>query len=230
MSEVMVTPQFQQLDGLLTFAQAQLRGDAYLTGSDTGQLDYDADQVCKSTYPHQAVDPSGPYMLILFGNQQLPLLAIWPKKMEANDVKGSLGFEVDLGIQYLFVSRAKDYSAHHHDQYFATTIWWKLVELLADDISKEHDPNATDPSVLATTYHIENLSLEAGGLMQHRLGGEGEVRLLEATACMWFKRPPYDTGDNSSQVVDLSAIYTDHNEVGPSGASPLMQSQYDVPT
>jgi hypothetical protein len=221
------TPEWQQLSGLLAFAKAQLRADAYLTGSGVGQLNYNADDVCHTTYPHQAVDMQGPERYVKFGKAQLAVLAIYPKEMEAESVRGSLGMSVPLGIQYIFTTRSKDIAAHHHDMFFAATIWWKLVDLLFTDITKSHDPAATVPSTLATTYHIETLSLESAKLHPQML--PDSMRLLEGSACMEFKRPPWDTGEDSSQVVDLSSIYTDHDEVGPSGAEPLIQSQYDVP-
>lgn len=218
----METPAFQQLAGLCLAVKTALRADTYLTGSEEGQLGYTADQVCKTVYQHKMFVEAqdGIVPLMSWGNPNLPALAIYVEGTEyASDVHGSAGAECELGFQFVFPARAKDVATHAFAVNFANAIWWKIIEIICGNIQ-------TEGGSLRNTYHIEDIGLGRMRLLDPFTEG---VRAFTADGSMSFKRPPWDTGADSSQVVDLASIYTDFNEKGETGADPLVQGIYEVP-
>lgn len=225
----MDTPVFQQLTGLLAYVKAQLRADSYLvTGSADTDLEYDAAQVCHTVHEHKLIEPAGDKYVRLvpeFGLTMLPALAIWVDEGETADVRGSgagtthpVGMELQLGLQYIFLPSPKDRAtSHEFSTRFAMTIWWKICEILMEDIRSES-------STLHGTYHIEEVGLGGHRLMPAAPEG---MRGFEADLSMAFKRPPWMTGASSELVTTLADIYTDHNEEGETGAAPLNQSHYE---
>lgn len=224
----MQTPVLQQLTGLLAFCKSSLRAYPQFVGTDTGQYAWTADQVCKTTYPHQLFVPQADGIAVYphFGKVNAPALAIYYKESDPDDVRGSTGGltwpcaqSVTLGVQFVFTPRASDVYEMAHSSHFAQTIWEVLCNIIVADIQLA-------ASTLRDTYNIEELGI---GSMKFLPPFTKAFRAFEATMTMDYKRPPWDTGDDSSLVTDLVSIYTDHNEKGPTGADPMVQSAYTVP-
>lgn len=216
----MNTPVFQQLTGLLAYLKAQLRADSYLvSGVAVTDCGYDADQVCKTVYPHKLFEVQGdgvtPY--VDFGKVNAPALAVYVEKADFESVNGSMGMVCDIGIQYAFQTRARDVSSQAFAAHFAMSIWWAICQIVQADFK------ATSSS-LRDTYHIEGIGLDGMRLLPPF---SQAIRAFEAGGTIEFKRPLWDTGADSSQVVDLASIYTDHNETGDMGGVPLTQSIYE---
>lgn len=218
----MQTPVFQQLTGLLAFVRTNLRADSHLvSGSGLTDLEYTADEVCKGIYPHkmfEALDNSVALMVPL-KKAKLPALAIWIDQAEPENIDGGIGMNCTLGIQYMFLARARDVSNQAFAAHFAMDVWWTMCEIIVEDWQ------SSTRSWLRDTYHIDEIGIEGMGLVPPF---DENVRAFEARGTMDFKRPMWDTGGSSSQVVDLASIYTDYNETGDTGASPLVQSIYAI--
>lgn len=226
----MNTPSFQQLTGLLAVLKAGLRADELLvTGSGEFDLEYEARQVCHTTAECQLVDVTtrGAVKLApdLIGLTKLPALAIWVREGESMDIRGARSgttypgsISCDLGLQYLFLTRAQDKSGSPFEfsTRFGMTIYWKICEIILTNF------RATNSS-LRNTYNIDEMGLGAYRplpLLPDNITG------IEADLSMEFKRPPWMSGADSVLVTDLDQILTDHNEKGDYGADPLIQSKY----
>ncbi len=218
----MKTPVFQQLTGLLVYLKEQLREDSHLvTGDGATDLGYSADEVCKALYPHKLFEQQGDGIALFvdFGKVVAPALAIYIETAEYANLDGGIGMECQLGIQYVFQSRVRDITTQAFSAHFAMTIWWAICEIITTDMQL-----LEANSVLRSTYHIKDIGLEGMRLLPPF---SQSVRAFEATGSMDFKRPIWDTGDDSHQVVDLASVYTDHNEKGDTGADPLIQSKFE---
>ncbi len=155
-------------------------------------------------------------LYVELGKMNYPALAVYVESAEHVDVDGGLGFDCRIGLQYLFESRARDITTQAFAAHFSMAIWWAICGACRDDMQSES-------SVLRGTYHIKELGLDGMRLLPPL---NERVRAFEASGSMLFKRPMWDTGADSHQVVDLASIYSDHNETGDTGDSPLIQSKY----
>jgi hypothetical protein len=228
----MQTPTFQQLDGLLVFSKAALRDDKQLVGTEVGQYGYKPDQTCHAIYPHKLFEPTpdGIAQWVPFGKSNLAALAIYIDDAEPRDVDGSssgktypVGFELDLGVQYVFQARSRDAVSQSFAAHFAWTIWYTLCQRLMRDMGLPDDETVLRGSQVNIAY------LELGNYKLLPPFQES-IRAFEADMKIGLKRPPWMTGEPSDLVVPLESIYADINEVGPAGASPLIQLKYEVTT
>jgi hypothetical protein len=224
----MDTPIFQQLTGLLTTVKAGLRASSYLvTGVGVDDLGYTADEVCKTVYPHKLfiVQSNGIATYPAFGKAQCPALAIFIEDADPVDIDGGIGMNCNIGIQYAFLARAKDITSQAFAAHFAMTIWWEICDIITSDLQSV-DANKDSNSALRKTYHIDELGLGSMNLLPPF---SDAIRAFEATGSMDFKRPMWDTGEDSNQVVDLASVYSNHNETSDVGGAPTVQSIYTVP-
>lgn len=214
----MNTPTFQQLSGLLTYVRAQLRADEYLV-TDSDGLEYDADQVLKATYDHKIFELQSDAlaMHVDFGLANAPALGIYVTSAEYTSIRGSWGLDCALGIQYIFESQARDITNQAFASHFSMAVWWAICEAITEDIS-------ANASTLHGTYHIEEIGL---GGMELLPPLTERLRAFQASGSMSFKRPMWNAGADSHQVVDLASVHTDYNETGDTGEDALVQSIYE---
>lgn len=209
----MNTPPYNQLTGLLAYCKEKLRADEYLTGGLPGP-GATPDEICKQVVPFQLFAMVGDAVGFFDGihRQNLPVLAIWVKSADDMMIRGEMGLKVDLGIQYLYPSRASDATKGLREEranFWAMAVWWQLRDYLRININP----------TLRTSYHIWNSYPENMEIMPPT---SQPVRGFTASATMTHNWEPWRT---ASDAVPLELIAGDYNEKGPTGADPLVQSE-----
>jgi hypothetical protein len=184
----MNTPPYNQLTGLGEFCKAQLRADEYLTSAAPGPA-ATADEICKQFVPFQLFAMVGDAVGFFDGihRQNLPVLAIWVKSSKDTIVRGEFGLEVDLGIQYLYPSRASDTTKGLREaraNLWAVAVWWQLRGYLRINLNP----------TLRSSHHIWNSYPVAMDIMPPT---SEPVRGFTASAVMTHKWEPWRTASDA---------------------------------
>lgn len=198
----MRTPTFQQLDGLCAYLKTSLRADTDLQAElDLANKGY---LILEDVLPAKIFDVSemGLHLYIT----QFPALGIYAESMTSTRVRGEVGFDIGLGIQYVIKGQVGDARDHGWPVeakmgHIMMVMAWKIRDYLQQ------------PSTQLDSYHIASVYADSFQLLP---GAEG-VYAMQGNGSMKISWPPWKTTGNA---VALDEIRGAINETSAAGGTP----------
>lgn len=191
----MKTAEWIQLDGVRRYIKDMVYSDSVLHA----QLGVEPQRIVARVVPHRLFTQLAADSVNIMVTE-MPVIGVFPIRMPHENVQGFPGFQVSLGLQYLYQAHVGTRNADGDDHFSAESVATHLIHFLWYRICKY----LQQPIAMMEQYKIADLYCEyADSIPIMETGITG----FDGFAYMDYRLPPYRVADHSVPLNQVHGTY-----------------------